>query len=158
MAREMRYRLSALLAMSVDAQVNCVRIRRIWLPLANTTSHMLAIKRPCVSASQVGSVAGPQAQNSPLALPMPSKKAEGYFVYLLECADGTLYTGITTDVPRRLAEHISGKGGARFTRAKKAKRIIYTEPHENRSSALKREAEIKKWSRSKKLILSRSAG
>jgi len=75
-----------------------------------------------------------------------------YFVYLLECGDGSLYTGITTDVDRRLAEHKSGTG-SHFTRAKGAKRIVYTEEHPNRSSAQKREAEIKTWPRRKKLAL-----
>ena len=75
-----------------------------------------------------------------------------YFVYLLECEDSSLYTGITTDVGRRFTEHQSGIG-SNFTRAKKAKRIVYVEEHPDRSSALKREAEIKKWSREKKLAL-----
>lgn len=75
-----------------------------------------------------------------------------YFVYLLECADGSIYTGITTDVSRRLKEHKDGTGG-HFTRAKGAKRILYKEKHPNRSAALKREAEIKRWSRAKKLAL-----
>ncbi|MBU6388588.1 GIY-YIG nuclease family protein [Patescibacteria group bacterium] len=75
-----------------------------------------------------------------------------YFVYLLECGDGSLYTGITTDVKRRFAEHQSGTGG-RFTRAKKATRIVYTERHPDRSSAQKREAEIKSWPRAEKLAL-----
>jgi len=75
-----------------------------------------------------------------------------YFVYLLECEDGSLYTGITTDVERRFLEHKNGTGG-RFTRAKKAKRIVYTEQYPDRSSALKREAEIKKWPRKKKRTL-----
>jgi putative endonuclease len=75
-----------------------------------------------------------------------------YFVYLLECEDGSLYTGVTTDVKRRFAEHKSGIG-SNFTRAKKAKRIVYTEEHPDRSSAQKREAEIKRWSREKKLAL-----
>jgi len=75
-----------------------------------------------------------------------------YFVYLLECGDGSLYTGVTTDVERRLAEHKSGVG-SHFTRAKGAKRIVYTEPHSDRSRAQKREAEIKKWPRAKKLAL-----
>lgn len=73
-----------------------------------------------------------------------------FFVYLLECEDGSLYTGITTDVARRFAEHRSGIG-SHFTRAKRAKRIVYFEQHPDRSSALKREAEIKKWPRKKKL-------
>ena len=77
-----------------------------------------------------------------------------YFVYLLECEDGSLYTGITTDVERRFSEHKSGIGSS-FTRAKKAKRIAYAEPHPDRSSALVREAEIKKWPRKRKLALAR---
>ena len=75
-----------------------------------------------------------------------------YFVYLLECEDGSLYTGITTDVARRLKEHQAGTGG-HFTRARGAKRILYTEEHPDRSSASKREAAIKKLSRPKKLKL-----
>ena len=75
-----------------------------------------------------------------------------YFVYLLECADGSLYTGITTDIERRLKEHQAGTGG-HFTRAKGAKRILYTEEHPDRSSASKREAAIKKLSRPQKLSL-----
>ena len=72
-----------------------------------------------------------------------------YYVYLLECENGSLYTGITTDTERRFKEHIEGTGG-HFTRAHKAKRIIYTEEHPDRSSATKRESEIKSWPRGKK--------
>jgi len=75
-----------------------------------------------------------------------------YFVYLLECEDGSLYTGITTDVERRFAEHKSGIG-SHFTRAKKAKCIVYTEKQPNRSAAQKRESEIKRFPREKKLFL-----
>jgi len=75
-----------------------------------------------------------------------------YFVYLIECEDGTLYTGITTNVERRFKEHSLGKGGA-YTRSKRAKKILYTETQPNRSSALKRESEIKSWPRAKKLSL-----
>jgi len=75
-----------------------------------------------------------------------------YFVYLLECADNSLYTGITTDVIRRFTEHQAGEGG-HYTRAHKALRLVYQEPHANRSSASKREAEIKKYSRAQKLAL-----
>ena len=75
-----------------------------------------------------------------------------YFVYLLECKDATLYTGITTDVARRFKEHQEGKG-ARYTRTRQAVRVVHAEQHPDRSSALKREAEIKKWSREKKLAL-----
>ena len=75
-----------------------------------------------------------------------------YFVYLLTCKDGSLYTGITTDVKRRFAEHQAGKGG-HYTRAKGAVRVVYTERHPDRSSASKRESEIKSWNREKKLGL-----
>lgn len=75
-----------------------------------------------------------------------------YFVYILRCKDGTLYTGITTDLERRMREHSTGKG-ARYTRAKKAGDIVYTERKRNRSTASRREAEIKKLSRREKLLL-----
>jgi putative endonuclease len=75
-----------------------------------------------------------------------------YFVYLLECADGSLYTGITTDVARRFEEHRKGVGG-HFTRAKGAVRIVYTEEYPDRSSASSREAAIKKLSREQKVHL-----
>ena len=76
-----------------------------------------------------------------------------YYVYLLECADQSIYTGITTDVARRLKEHQEGEAGARYTRAKKARRILYEEAHPTRSAALKRDAQIKNWRRERKLAL-----
>ena len=75
-----------------------------------------------------------------------------YFVYLLLCADQSIYTGITTEVARRFDEHKAGKGGS-YTRAHKAVKILYVEKQPDRGSALKREAEIKKWPREKKLML-----
>jgi putative endonuclease len=69
---------------------------------------------------------------------------------MVECADNTLYTGITTNVERRFIEHQKSKGG-NYTRAHAVVRIVFTEKHPNRSSASKRESEIKSWSRSKKL-------
>ena len=73
-----------------------------------------------------------------------------YFVYILECEDRTLYTGITTDISRRFQEHKNGKG-ARYTRAHGAKKILFQEEYPDRSTAQKREAEIKGWSRKMKL-------
>jgi putative endonuclease len=75
-----------------------------------------------------------------------------YFVYILECADGSLYTGITTDLARRLKEHKAGEGG-HYTRAHGARRVIYSEPCENRSAASKREAALKRLPRGEKLAL-----
>jgi len=78
-----------------------------------------------------------------------------YYVYLLECADQSIYTGITTDLNRRLKEHQSGKEGkgANYTNAKCAVKIVYSEEYPDRSSASKRESEIKKMSRQEKLEL-----
>ncbi|MCE3233295.1 MAG: Excinuclease subunit domain protein [Rickettsiaceae bacterium] len=80
---------------------------------------------------------------------------QNWFIYILQCADGTLYTGITTDVERRLSEHESGKG-AKYTRGRGPLKIIYTETHENRSAASVREAEIKSMDKNRKLLLSNS--
>ncbi len=75
-----------------------------------------------------------------------------YFLYILKCSDNTLYTGITTDVERRFAEHVKGVGG-KYTRARKPKKVVYVEKHTNRSMASKREAEVKKMTRRDKLLL-----
>jgi putative endonuclease len=79
-----------------------------------------------------------------------------YYVYLILLSDKSIYTGITTDVVRRVLEHREGKG-ARYTRGRKVMRVLHTEKHPNRSSASKREAEIKRWSRKKKLALTSRA-
>ena len=76
-----------------------------------------------------------------------------YFVYMLECADGTLYTGITTDLERRLDEHNNSSKGAKYTRARRPVVLVYSEALETRSLASKREFLIKKLSRNKKLVL-----
>jgi putative endonuclease len=75
-----------------------------------------------------------------------------YFVYLLLCADKSIYTGITTDVARRLKEHKAGKA-SHYTSAHRAVKILHTERFKNRSNAQKREAEIKRLPRKKKLAL-----
>jgi len=71
---------------------------------------------------------------------------------MLECADGSLYTGITTDITRRLAKHEQGKG-ARYTRGRGPLKLIYTEPSNNRAEASKRELAIKALPRVQKLKL-----
>ena len=70
--------------------------------------------------------------------------AKPWFVYILRCADGTLYTGITTDLTRREQEHNSDKNGARYTRSRRPVTLIYSEPVANRNEASKREHAIKK--------------
>jgi putative endonuclease len=76
-------------------------------------------------------------------------------VYILRCSDRTLYTGITADLEARLAAHRNGTA-SKYTRARLPVRLVYQEPHANRSSASKREAEIKKLPRAAKLELIRS--
>ena len=77
-----------------------------------------------------------------------------YFVYLLKCVDGSIYTGITNDLERRFNQHKNKKGGA-YTKAHRVVKIVYIEEFPNRSEALKREAEIKSWRRERKLSLIR---
>jgi len=72
-----------------------------------------------------------------------------WFTYMLRCSDGSLYTGATTDLKRRVEEHNRGKGGA-YTRAKGPVTLVYQERHRNRGPALKREAQIKRWNKSEK--------
>ena len=79
-----------------------------------------------------------------------------YFVYILECEDGSLYTGITTDVERRFKEHKNRDGG-HYTSSRKVIRIAFTEEHPDRSSATKREMEIKSWPRERKQELIHSS-
>ncbi len=77
-----------------------------------------------------------------------------HFIYILQSNDGRYYTGYTTDLERRLKEHKVGEG-AKFTRSFGAKKILYHESFKDKSSALKREAEIKRLSRDEKEILIR---
>lgn len=76
-----------------------------------------------------------------------------YFVYILECSDNTLYTGITKDINKRLDEHNNSSKGAKYTKARRPVKLLYDEKSDNRSTASKREYEIKKLSRIKKLQL-----
>jgi len=73
-----------------------------------------------------------------------------YEVYIVECADGTLYTGITNALERRIEEHNSSDKGAKYTRSRRPVKLVYQEKHSDRSAASKREYEIKKMSRKKK--------
>jgi predicted GIY-YIG superfamily endonuclease len=75
-----------------------------------------------------------------------------WFVYVLRCCDGSLYTGISTDVGQRVAKHNSGTG-ARYTRARLPVKVVHVERKRSRSTALRREAAIKSLSRAQKLSL-----
>ncbi|MDD4271576.1 MAG: GIY-YIG nuclease family protein [Patescibacteria group bacterium] len=74
-----------------------------------------------------------------------------WFVYILKCADGSLYTGITTDVKRRLKEHNSSVLGAKYTRGRRPVKLICLRRKKNRSTAAREERRIKKMSRQEKI-------
>ncbi len=73
-----------------------------------------------------------------------------WYVYILLCIDKSLYTGISDNPEKRFIDHKNGKGG-KYTRSHKPIKIVYTETVESKSAALKREFEIKSWSRKKKI-------
>lgn len=75
-----------------------------------------------------------------------------YYVYILRCADDTLYTGSTNDLAAREVTHNAGRG-AKYTAGRRPVRIVYSEEHESRSAAQRREAELKGWTRAKKEAL-----
>lgn len=76
-----------------------------------------------------------------------------YIVYIVQCSDKTLYTGIAKELNRRIEEHNSSDKGAKYTKARRPVTLVYHEEHTDRSSASKREYAIKKMSRQKKLDL-----
>jgi putative endonuclease len=73
-------------------------------------------------------------------------RSSAWYVYILRCADDTLYTGITTNLERRVDEHNSAKAGAKYTRSRRPVEIVYHETVNDRSQALKREYQIKRLS------------
>jgi len=81
-----------------------------------------------------------------------AENALSWTVYILRCSDDTLYTGITKDIDRRIAQHERGLG-AKYTRGRGPYRVLYTERHETKGHALKREAEIKALDKAAKLQL-----
>ena len=77
-----------------------------------------------------------------------------YYVYIVRCSDDTLYTGIATELERRIEEHNNSTKGAKYTRTRRPVTLVYHETFDDRSSASKREYEIKKkMSRAEKLAL-----
>lgn len=76
-----------------------------------------------------------------------------YYVYILKCADKTLYTGITTNTGRRRGEHNLSKLGSKYTRSRRPVELVYSKKFRDRSTASKEEARIKKLTRTEKLKL-----
>ncbi len=75
-----------------------------------------------------------------------------FYCYILECADGSLYTGLTTDPERRLRQHLAGRG-ARYTRSHPPLSLAYLEDHPDRAAAMRRERALKALPRERKLAL-----
>ncbi len=76
-------------------------------------------------------------------------------VYILECADATLYTGCTNDIEKRIHQHNAAKSGAKYTRARRPVKVVFNQRFRTLSAALKQEAAIKRLSREEKLLLIR---
>ena len=81
---------------------------------------------------------------------------DAWHVYIVRCSDGTLYTGIARDLEKRIAEHNSEAGGARYTRPRRPVELVYSEEAPSRSAALKKEYEIKRLPRAGKENLYRT--
>ncbi len=84
---------------------------------------------------------------------MKNERPVTRYVYIVECSDKTLYTGSTGNIGKRVQEHNSSKAGAKYTRGRRPVKLVYVELCSTPSVALKREAEIKKLSRARKLLL-----
>ena len=82
-----------------------------------------------------------------------NKTNHQWYVYMVRCNDGTLYTGITTNLEERLSQHNSEKGGAKYTKSRQPVKLVYSEYVLSRSLAAKREYVIKKMSKTKKVGL-----
>ena len=80
-----------------------------------------------------------------------SKDKDIWHVYIVRCSDGTLYTGITNDLEKRIEAHNSGKDGARYTRSRRPVTLVYSEEVESKSAAAKLEYQIKRMTRVKKM-------
>lgn len=76
-----------------------------------------------------------------------------HFVYIVRCADDTLYTGYTTDLDRRIEEHNDSKLGAKYTKARNPVTLVFSESFDSKSDAMKREWKIKQLTRKQKLAL-----
>jgi len=76
-----------------------------------------------------------------------------WYLYVVECSDNSLYTGITTDLNRRITEHNSSNKGAKYTRPRRPVTLVYSEIHPNRSAASKSEYRTKQLSKQNKLLL-----
>jgi putative endonuclease len=90
--------------------------------------------------------------------PTPARSSSSWLVYILRCSDGSLYTGITDDLPKRLKAHTAGRA-SKYTRSRLPVRLVFSEPQRSKSAALKREAAIKRLRRAgKERLVARKPG
>ena len=89
---------------------------------------------------------------------MRSQNRDTWYVYMVRCNDGTLYTGITNDLEKRIEAHNSGKDGARYTRSRRPVKLVYSEEVDSKSTAAKLEYKIKKMTRAKKKEMAKAKG
>jgi len=87
---------------------------------------------------------------------MSAIKIKCFWVYIIKCSDSTYYTGITTDLKRRIAEHNNSPLGAKYTRGRRPVKLAYSKRFKSKSTASKEEVRIKKLSRSEKIKLVKS--
>ena len=102
--------------------------------------------------SEVGGRKSKAANRNPKSK-IRNPQSQECYCYMVECADGTLYTGWTTDLRRRVAAHNAGRG-SRYTRMHRPVKLVYFEHLPNRAEAMRREAQIKRMKRSAKLLIS----
>lgn len=95
-----------------------------------------------------------KVSRSALSAELAEASKGSWFVYILLCSDGSFYTGSSNNPEVRFSDHKNGKGG-RYTRSHKPLKLLYTEKLESKSAALKRESQIKGWSREKKIRILR---
>ena len=125
-------------AINCAEPVNCVKPINCAQPVSSSN--------PINSAQPVSSANPMNCEKSTSSIQPPS------WVYMVECRDGTLYTGWTTDLAKRVSAHSSGRG-AKYTRSRAPVRLVYAEACAGKSAALRREAAIKKLTRAQKLAL-----
>ena len=113
----------------------------------------------CYASDQVTSSSDEQVGRTPSEIVLSDDTGgsmlEDYWIYILKCSDGSLYTGCTNNLTRRLRAHLSGKA-SRYTRSRVPVTLAYSEKAADKGSALKREAQIKRLTRSEKLLLCRA--
>jgi len=123
-------------------------IREAWLVMRSSKLARAESER----ARNPGRIASALARASRAELDDERPCEAGWFVYVLRCRDGTLYTGVTTDVDRRRRQHDAGTA-ARYTRGRGPVAVVHFEPHATRGAALRRERALKRLSRAEKLGL-----